>query len=116
MAVRAIGDYVGTPRDVQENFNGKQLVYANWDRHLLFAAPFLLCLEPETTFEQMISGPFAALIGPDPDSAQVDFKAAEWRLSGQPFEPRWEASLADNGITHKRQITMVTPGLNSLCG
>lgn len=116
MAVKAIGAYVGVPRDLQENFGGKQLVYANWDRHLLFAAPFLLAPEPEMTFADLINGPFAALIGPDPDSKMVDFRAAQWLLSGDPFEPKWDASLAENGITHKRQLTMVTPRLNSLCG
>lgn len=116
MATRTIGTYSFPPRDLVENFNGKQLIYANWDRHLLFAAPFLIAMEPEATFEQLVTGPFNALIGPDPDSATVDFRAAEWRLSGQPFEPKWDASLAENGITHKRQLTMVTPDLNTLCG
>ncbi len=44
MAVAAIKEYVGVPRDLVANFNGKQLVCASWDRHLLFAAPFLLCV------------------------------------------------------------------------
>ena len=62
MPVVARKEYVGVARDRVENFNGKQLVYASWDHHLLFAAPFLLCLTPQTTFAQLLETALAPLL------------------------------------------------------
>lgn len=114
MAVKAMKEYIGTPRDTVANFGGRQLVYVAWDHHLLFAAPFLLCLPPETPFKELVAGPLTALIAPDPDAAEVDFSTVEWLLAGKPFTPDVDASLADNGIRHKDQLRFRTPGLSSL--
>lgn len=114
MPVTATKEYVGVSRDTVANFNGKQLVYASWDQHLLFAAPFLICVPPETTFRELVNGPLTALTQPDPDAAQIDWAQVQWLKSNQPWTPNFEGSLTDNGIGHKDQIRFRTPGLNSL--
>ncbi|MGE0482557.1 MAG: phenol hydroxylase subunit P4 [Gammaproteobacteria bacterium] len=116
MPVSSTKPYIGVPRDRVENFNGKQLVYVSWDQHLLFAASFLVCVPPATTFRQMIEQNVVPLIAPDPDAAAVDWDAVQWLMSNRPFTPDWDASLAANGIVHKASLRMLTPGLNSLCG
>lgn len=114
MPVAAMKEYVGVPRDRVANFNGKQLVYASWDHHLLFAAPFLLCIAPQMTFRELVEGPIAALVQADPDAKNVDWTQVEWLKSNQPWTPDFDRSLADNGIGHKDQIRFRTPGLNTL--
>lgn len=114
MSVKSIKDYEGVPRDLVANFHGKQLVYASWDHHLLFAAPFLLCVPPEMTFREMVDGPLTALIQADPDAGAVDWQKVTWLKSNQPWTPNFDATLAANGIAHKDQIRFATPGLNSL--
>ncbi|ANQ85037.1 phenol 2-monooxygenase subunit p4 [Azoarcus olearius] len=114
MPVTAIKEYVAVPRDQVANFHGKQLVYVSWDRHLLFAAPFLICLPPETPFRELVEGPLKALVSPDPDAAAIDWQRVEWLKSNQPWTPDFDASLAANGIGHKDQLRMCTAGLNSL--
>ena len=101
MALTSIREYIGVPRDLQANFNGKQLVYVSWDHHLLFAAPFLFCVPPQMSFKELVDGPLAALTQPYPDAASVDWAD-------------FAASLSENGIGHKDQIRFRTPGLNSL--
>jgi len=114
MPVAAIKEYVGEPRDRVENFNGKQLVYVSWDYHLLFAAPFLLCLPPETSFGELVNGPLTALVQPDPDGAAIDWSKVEWLKSNQPWTPDFNSSLAENGIGHKDQLRFRTTGLHAL--
>ncbi len=114
MAVTSLKEYIGVPRDTVANFNGKQLVYVSWDHHLLFAAPFLLCIPPQMTFREMVEGPLTALTQPDPDAKNIDWSKVEWMKSNQAWVPNFGASLADNGIGHKDQIRMRTPNLNSL--
>ncbi|MBN9695139.1 MAG: phenol hydroxylase subunit P4 [Zoogloea sp.] len=114
MTVAAIKEYLAVPRDRVENFHGKQLVYVSWDRHLLFAAPFLLCLPPETPFRELVNGPLAMLLQADPDAAAIDWTKVEWLKSNQPWTPDFDASLAANGIGHKDQLRLRTAGLNSL--
>ncbi|THF55183.1 phenol hydroxylase subunit P4 [Pseudothauera rhizosphaerae] len=114
MPVKSLKKYVGVPRDVVANFHGKQVVYVSWDQHLLFAAPLMLCLPPQTTFRELVDGPLAALIAPDPDAAAVDWSTVQWLKANQPWVPDFDRSLADNGIVHKDQLRLSTPGLNSL--
>lgn len=114
MSVKAIKEYVGVPRDRVENFNGKQLVYVAWDHHLLFAAPFQLCLPPETSFRALVEGPLTALLQPDPDAAAIDWSKVEWLKSNRSWVPDFDRSLTENGIRHKDQIRMRTPGLDWL--
>ncbi len=115
MPVVAIAEYIGQARDRVENFNGRQLLYLSWDRHLLFAAPFLLCLTPDTPFGEMVDGGLVPLLQADPDASTIDWNQVQWSLAGQPWQPDWSASLRANGIGHKMQLRFHTPGLNSLC-
>lgn len=114
MAVHAIKDYSVPPRDLMSNFHGKQIVYVSWDRHLLFAAAFLICVPTETPFKEFVEGPLSALLQLDPDAASIDWTTVEWLKSNEPFAPDFAKSLADNGIRHKDQLRIRTPGLNSL--
>lgn len=114
MTVAARKEYVGVPRDVVANFHGKQLLYVSWDQHLLFAAPFLLCLPPETRFGDIVAGPLSQLLQADPDAAAIDWAKVEWLKRGRPWTPDFAKSLAENGVTHKEQLRFRTPGLNSL--
>lgn len=114
MTVAARKEYVGIPRDRVENFHGKQLVFISWDRHLLICAPIMFCLTPETSFGELIESHLLPLLQADPDTAAIDWNKVEWLKEGQLWVPDFEASLAANGIGHKEQLRMRTPGLNSL--
>ncbi len=115
MSTVALKEYVGVPRDHVTNFHGKQLVYVSWDHHLLFAAPFLLCVSPQMTFREVIEGPLAALLQADSDIAALDWGKVEWLKSNQPWVPNFDSSLLHNEVRHKDQIRLRTPNLNTLC-
>ncbi len=114
MSVTARAPYDFMPRDRVENFHGNQIVYASWDHHLLFAAPFLICIPPETPFRALLDGPLAELLKLDPDAEKIDWSKVEWLKGGQPFTPDFDRSLAENGIAHKELLRFRTPGLNSV--
>jgi len=114
MALTSTKPYVAVPRDLVQNFNGKQIVYVCWDHHLLFATPFLLVVEPGMLLGDMLQNVVKPLMLPDPDGAAVDLTQVGWLKSGQPWKPDLNASLAANGIVHKEQLRFSTPGLNSL--
>lgn len=114
MAVTSTKPFIGVPRDVVANFNGKQIVYVCWDQHLLFATPLLLVVEPGMAFGDLLQNVVKPLIGPDPDAAAVDLRKVEWLKNNQPWTPDFNASLAANGIVHKEQLRFRTPGLNAL--
>ncbi|AXS81063.1 phenol hydroxylase subunit P4 [Dechloromonas sp. HYN0024] len=114
MAVTSTKPYVAVPRDLVQNFNGKQIVYVCWDHHMLFATPLMLVVEPGMLLGDLLQNVVKPLIGPDPDAAAVDLTQVAWMKSGQPWKPNLAASLADNGIVHKEQLRFSTPGLNSL--
>lgn len=114
MAVKSIKPYVGVPRDLVANFKGKQIVYVCWDHHLLFAAPFMLVVEPGMRFGELIETALKPLIQPDPDAAAIDWSKVEWLKGKQAWTPDFGASLVANGIVHKEQLRFGTPGLNTL--
>ena len=114
MALTSTKPYVAVPRDLVENFNGKQIVYVCWDHHMLFATPLLLVVEPEMSFGDLLENVVEPLIGPDPDAAAVDLGSVEWQKAGRAWTPDLAASLAANGIVHKEQLRFDTPGVNSL--
>lgn len=114
MAVHATKNYSFPPRDLVQNFHGKQIVYVSWDRHPLFAAAFLICVPPETPFKDMVEGPLTALLQLDPDAPSIDWKKVEWLKGNVPWTPDFSKSLAENGLQHKEHLRMRTPGLNSL--
>ncbi|MBU1364134.1 MAG: phenol hydroxylase subunit P4 [Gammaproteobacteria bacterium] len=114
MALTSTKPYVGVPRDLVQNFNGKQIVYVCWDHHMLFATPLMLVVEPEMSFGDLLENVVKPLIGADPDAAVVDLTKVEWLKSGRSWAPDFGASLAVNGIVHKEQLRFSTPGVNSL--
>jgi phenol/toluene 2-monooxygenase (NADH) P4/A4 len=114
MALTSTKPYVAVPRDLVQNFNGKQIVYVCWDHHMLFATPLMLVVEPGMTFGDLLETVVKPLIGPDPDAAAVDLRSVEWQKAGQAWKPDLGASLAANGIVHKEQLRFSTPGVNSL--
>ena len=109
-------EYVGVPRDKVDNFLGNQLVYVAWDHHLLFATSFQLCVPPQMTFAELVQGPLTQLLAPDPDAAAIEWEEVEWLKGNEPFTPDFSKTLEENGIGHKNQLRMRTPGLNTLCG
>lgn len=114
MAVTAIGDYHFAPRDHAGLYGESQIVYFCWNRHLLFAAPFITFVPKDMTLGQYLDEVVKPLIAPDPDSQGLDWTKAEWAVGPKSFVPDYEATLSDNGVGHKDKIIMSTPGLNSL--
>lgn len=114
MAIAAIQEYLGVPRDAHANYSGNQLLYFCWDQHLLFAAPFILYVSPEMRLGDLIEGQLGALLSPDPDAKNIVWSEVKWLKGKQVWQPDFNLSLAENGIRHKDQLRMQTPGLNAL--
>ncbi|PHR84443.1 MAG: phenol hydroxylase [Colwellia sp.] len=116
MPIKSTKKYSVTPRDIQKNFNGKQLTYVSWDHHLLFSAPFILCLSPETQFSELVDEGILPTLQADPDLDKINWHEVTWLKANKPWVPDFSKSLADNGLVHKDQIRFHTPNLNTLCG
>ncbi|WP_137176093.1 phenol hydroxylase subunit P4 [Massilia sp. HP4] len=101
--------YQGEVRDRVENFNGNQLVYFGWDRHMLFCSPTTLPLPPAMPFQTLVEQVLTPLLAAHPGGAAIDWAHARWQLSDAPFVPDLQASLADNGIGHKSLLRLQTP-------
>lgn len=116
MTVNAISEYSATPRDLQANFNGMQLLYVYWEKHLIFCSPFAFLVAPTMTFSEFIDQILKDAIKAHPDSASVDFSAAVWTLNGERLTPDPAASLEANGVDHKSMLRLNTPGLSGIQG
>ncbi|MCY1408126.1 hypothetical protein D9M71_234430 [compost metagenome] len=116
MPVTSIGAYEAQALDRQENFNGLQLVYLCWEKHLMYCAPFTLPLPPTMLFGDFIEQVVKPVISQHPDAPAVDFASAQWRLDDQPFAPQAQASLTANRIGHKSMLHLHTPGLTGIAG
>jgi phenol hydroxylase P4 protein len=116
MAVTSTQDYVGVSADVVANYHGNQLVYVSWDHHLMFAAPFVLCVSPDMRFADLVHGLIAKLVEADPDAVRIDWPQVEWLMRGRPFRPDFSRSLAENAVMHKDQLRFRTPELAGLYG
>ena len=105
-------------RDRLENFNGRQLLYVMWERHLMICAPLAFAVPPQKTLRSFIDEELAGSgFAQHPDFARIDWSKVQWRTGdGQPFTPRLDASLRDNGLVHKSLLRMTTPGLDGLRG
>jgi phenol hydroxylase P4 protein len=114
MAVTSTKPYVGVPRDQVANFHGKQIIYVNWEQHLLFATPFMLLADPGMRLGDFLKNMVKPLMQADPDAAAVDLTKVEWRKGKAAWTPDFDATLAGNGIVHKEQLHFTTPGLNTL--
>lgn len=116
MAINARKPYPMQPVDGIEHYHGNQLVFVSWDRHLMFAAPSVTCVPPQMRFGEFVDTVFAPLLAADPDAAAIDWRQAGWLKANRPFVPDFGKSLADNGVGHKDQLRLQTPGLNTVCG
>lgn len=117
MPVQAYFDnYKGEVKDRVENFHGNQLVYINWDRHLLFSAPFTLMVPPSMTFGAFLSDVLPAAFNQHPEWEKINWDTAKWLLDGEPFEPRMDVSMIDQGIGHKGFLRIQTPELTGIFG
>lgn len=116
MAVNALKDYPDRIADGVEKFHGAQLLFCGWDQHLMFCAPFAWALPPETLFSDFVEQVLPPAFGAHPDFAKIEWDKVEWLKSGQPWQPDFEKSLADNGLRHKDSLRMRTPGLTGIGG
>ncbi|TXH35061.1 MAG: phenol hydroxylase [Burkholderiaceae bacterium] len=120
MSVTAIGEYIGEPRDVVANYHGNQLLYICWDRHLMFAAPFIFAVPPDMKFGDVLTQFVAPVIAPHPDAANIDWRKTTWERDGaqgdQPWQPDFDGTVAGNGLVHKTWLRFRTPGLDGLGG
>ncbi|WP_138378923.1 phenol hydroxylase subunit P4 [Luteithermobacter gelatinilyticus] len=116
MSVKAIGTYEFETLDGQEKFHGNQLVYINWERHLMFCSPVCLPLPPELPFGALVDEVLPGIYSQHPDFEKIDWAAVSWQHNNDPFTPDPQKSLAENGITHKDVLRFTTPGLDGIKG
>lgn len=116
MGVNSPKAYPSIHRDRQEGFGPVQIVYFCWEGHMLFAPSMALVGPPEMKLGELIEGQLKNILKIDPDAAKIDWDNAQWFKRGAPVELDYNKSLAENGIGHKHQIMLKTPGLNTICG
>lgn len=116
MAVTALKEYRFEPRDAEKNFHGLRIVYVGWDKHLMFASPFMFAVAPDVSFGDLVTGNLAAAYGAHPDFARVDWGKVAWLKNGQPWTPDFGKSVDANGIAHKDLLRFRTPGLTGIGG
>lgn len=103
-------------KDRVENFHGNQVVYVHWERHLMFCAALALPLSPAMPFGALVTEVLPKLYGIHPDFAKIDWAGVSWTLDHEPWSPKLDKSLADNGIAHKSLVRFATPGLEGIGG
>ncbi|RTL47486.1 MAG: phenol hydroxylase [Rhodocyclaceae bacterium] len=116
MAVSALRTYVFEPADAEKNFHGLRIVYVGWDKHLMFASPFMLAVTPDSSFGDLVAKNLADAYGAHPDFAKVDWSKVEWLKNSQPWTPDFGKSVDANGIRHKDLLRFRTPGLAGIGG
>jgi phenol hydroxylase P4 protein len=114
--LKTLAPYEFKSRDALENYNGKQLLYINWERHRMFSRPFVLALPPETLFAEIIDQHMRGCFSYHPDWHQIDWEHVVWQNGNKPLTPERNKSLQDNGIGHKDLIRFRTPGLDGIAG
>lgn len=115
MAVKSLAPYQFAPKDTVDKFPAP-LLYIGWDDHKMLCSPVCVPMPPGTTFRELVQGTLPGVYGAHPDFARIDWNQAEWRMSGQPFQPDMDKTLAEHGIGHKSAIRFRTPGLTGLSG
>lgn len=115
MTVVALGPYDFPSRDALANYRGKQLVYVWWEKHRMFSRPFVVALDPETTFGDLVERHVSSYAH-HPDYAKIVWDEVIWQNGDTVFTPDFAASLAANGIGHKDLIRFTTPGLDGIAG
>jgi phenol hydroxylase P4 protein len=115
MSVTAIGPYDHAPHDTATRF-AEPLLYVAWDEHMMFSAPVVLALSPETRFEQLRTTLLPKLYGEHPDFAAIDWSRVQWFRGDTMFTPAMDGTLASHGFGHKSVLRFRTPGLEGLRG
>lgn len=116
MPINAMYDYQATPKDLQENFHGNQLVYIGWDKHLMFCSPVCLPLPPDMPFGALIEEVLPGIYQSHPDFARIDWSQVQWQLDQQPFTPDPAKALREQGVNHKSVLRFYAPGLDGIAG
>ena len=116
MTVNAIGKYEFESSDALSRYQGKQLMYVNWEKHRMFSRPFVIAVPPDMPFSRLIEHYIPEAYNFHPDFPKIDWSKAVWQNSEQIFTPDPAKSLKENGIGHKDLIRFTTPGLNGLGG
>lgn len=116
MSVTSLGAYEFKPRDALENYQGRQLLYINWEKHRMFSRPFVLALPASTLFSVVLEKYISEAYCFHPDFPLIDWGQVIWQNSNTLFTPDPAKSLVDNGIGHKDLIRFTTPGLDGLAG
>lgn len=116
MTVIANGPYRFPAVDRQDAFHGAMLLYAGWDRHMMFASPYAWALPPGMSFSAFVEGPLAQAFSMHPDWERIDWAAVTWTCGGEPFVPDFAGSLCVNGLVHKDALRFDTPGLDGIDG
>lgn len=117
MAVKAYAHaYQHQAKDKLENFHGNQLVYVNWDKHLLFAAPFTLMVPQDMTFGALLTDVLPNAFGQHPEWCAIKWQNVHWLLDNEPFTPDFSQVLADQGVKHKSFLRFQTPDLKGIDG
>ena len=115
MSVTAIGNYSFAPHDGAARFSDP-LLYVAWDEHMMFAAPVVLPLSLDTTFEQLQKKVLTKLYGEHPDFGRINWAQVQWFRGSTMFTPKMDATLASQGFGHKSVLRIRTPGLEGLRG
>ena len=115
MSVTAIGSYRHTSHDSAARF-AEPLLYIGWDEHMMFAAPVVLPLSPQTTFEQLQQKVLPNLYATHPDFGRIDWSRVQWFRGDVMFTPKSADTLAARGFGHKSVLRFRTPGLEGLRG
>lgn len=115
MAVKSVAPYAFPPQDTVDKFPAP-LLYIGWEDHKMFCSPVCVPVPPSTTFGELVQATLPGIYSAHPDFAKITWEQAQWFLSGQPFTPDMEKTLAENGIGHKSVLRFRTPGLTGLNG
>ena len=115
MTVKSIAAYDFEPKDGVDKFPAP-LLYIGWEDHKMFCAPFALPMPPATRFGDFVQGALPGMFGAHPDFKHIDWNKTEWFMSGKPFKPDLDKTMAENGVGHKSVIRFRTPGLNGIQG
>ena len=115
MAVKSIAPYEFASKDTADKFPAP-LLYIGWEDHKMYCSPFCAPMPPSMKFGELVRGALPGMYGAHPDFARIDWDRAEWFVSGRPFTPDMDKTLAENGLGHKSVIRLRTPGLTGLGG
>lgn len=107
MAIRAIGDYDFPSRSRKELYGDDQLVSVWWRDNPWFCSASMHRAPTAMTFGDFYAQMIIPWAQSDPDfDENRPLEAFEWTLSGEPFTPDPNTSLADLGVGHKDVIGM----------